>query len=154
MLRAGLDSRGGPDLGIHTGKSSGAIRATSDLSSLRSVRQSTSAQTISTKQLRERESNAKNKRWLCEGSSMRLIGRILTLFLLAAAYLPAHAQQKAYTNEQLASDAVRLEGQVRKDADARLQKPVDQMRREMLAAAARNAMQAALRVLSQTVAPE
>src|SRR5947209_1893927 len=85
---------------------------------------------------------------------MRLIGRILTLFLLAAAYLPAHAQQKAYTNEQLASDAVRLEGQVRKDADARLQKPLDQMRREMLAAAARNDTQAALRMLSQIVAPD
>src|SRR5947209_468754 len=85
---------------------------------------------------------------------MRLIGRILTLFLLAAAYLPAHAQQKAYTNEQLASDAVRLEAQVRKDADGRPQKPVDQLRRDMLTAAARNDTQAALRVLSQTVAPD
>jgi uncharacterized protein YfaS (alpha-2-macroglobulin family) len=85
---------------------------------------------------------------------MRLIGRALTLFLLAAAYLPAQAQQKAYTNEQLASDAVRLEAQVRKDADGRLQKPVDQLRRDMLAAAARNDTPAALRALSQIVVPD
>src|SRR5438270_11390667 len=85
---------------------------------------------------------------------MRLLGRILTLFLLPAAYLPAHAQQKAYMNEQLASDAVRLEAQVRKDADPRLQKPLDQLRRDMLAAATRNDTQAALRVLSQIVAPD
>src|SRR5438270_13183101 len=85
---------------------------------------------------------------------MRLIGRILTLFLLAAAYLPAQAQQKPYTNEQLASDAVRLEAQVRKDADPRLQKPLDQMRRDTLAAAARNDTAAALRVLSQIVASD
>src|SRR5436305_11007588 len=86
---------------------------------------------------------------------MRMIGRALSLFLLLLATLtPAHAQQKAYTNEQLASDAIRLEAQVRKDADARLQKPLDQLRRDMLAAAARNDTQAALRVLSQIVAPD
>ncbi|MBV9066994.1 MAG: alpha-2-macroglobulin family protein, partial [Methylobacteriaceae bacterium] len=86
---------------------------------------------------------------------MRMIGCALSVcLLLAAALTPARAQQKAYTNEQLASDAVRLEAQVRKDADARSQKPLDQLRRDMLAAATRNDTQAVLRTLAQIVAPD
>src|SRR5947209_10509789 len=86
---------------------------------------------------------------------MHMLGRAIALFLLCAATLtPAHAQQKAYTNEQLASDAVRLEAQVRRDADTRGQKPLDQIRRDMVAAATRNDTPAALRALAQIVAPD
>ncbi|MBV9393678.1 MAG: alpha-2-macroglobulin family protein [Methylobacteriaceae bacterium] len=86
---------------------------------------------------------------------MHMLARAISLFLLCAATLtPAHAQQKAYTNEQLASDAVRLEAQVRRDADTRARKPLDQIRRDMVAAAARNDTPAALRALAQIVAPD
>src|SRR5947209_8240088 len=86
---------------------------------------------------------------------MRIIGRVvLPLLLWLGGFAPAHAQQKAYTNEQLASDAVRLEAQVRKDAAVQSPRPLDQIRREVLAAAARNDTNAALRALAQVAAPD
>jgi hypothetical protein len=87
---------------------------------------------------------------------MRILARVLfpLLLVLSAGSFAAYAQQKTYTNEQLASDAVRLEAQVRKDADALPQKPLDQIRRDVLAAAQRNDTNAALRALSQIAAPD
>jgi uncharacterized protein YfaS (alpha-2-macroglobulin family) len=87
---------------------------------------------------------------------MRILARVLfpLLLVLFAGSFAAYAQQKTYTNEQLASDAVRLEAQVRKDADALPQKPLDQIRRDVLAAAQRNDTNAALRALSQIAAPD
>ncbi|MGA8601069.1 MAG: alpha-2-macroglobulin family protein, partial [Beijerinckiaceae bacterium] len=87
---------------------------------------------------------------------MRILARVLfpLLLVLSAGSFAAYAQQKTYTNEQLASDAVRLEAQVRKDADALPQKPLDQIRRDVLAAAQRNDTDAALRALSQIAAPD
>jgi uncharacterized protein YfaS (alpha-2-macroglobulin family) len=85
---------------------------------------------------------------------MRMIGRVLLpVFLFVASVAAAHAQ-KTYTNDELASEAVRLEAQVRKDAEAQPQKPLDQLRRDTLAAAARNDVAAALRALSQIAAPD
>src|SRR5579884_3134308 len=87
---------------------------------------------------------------------MHMIVRVLLSFILlaAGALVPAHAQQKSYVNEQLASDAVRLEAQVRKDADGQPQKPLDQIRRDVVAAAQRNDTAAALRALAQIAAPD
>ena len=86
---------------------------------------------------------------------MRNITRVLLpLLLLVAAFAPAEAQQKTYANEQLASDAVRLEAQVRKDADGQTQKPIEQIRRDVVAAAARNDTAQAARGLSQIAASD
>jgi uncharacterized protein YfaS (alpha-2-macroglobulin family) len=77
-----------------------------------------------------------------------------SLLSLSAGFFPAQAQQKSYTNEQLASDAARLEAQVRKDGETQPPKPLDQIRRDVLAAAVRNDTASALRVLSQIAAPD
>jgi uncharacterized protein YfaS (alpha-2-macroglobulin family) len=82
---------------------------------------------------------------------MRNIARLLLPLCLLLAAAPAAAQQKTYTNEQLASDAVRLEAQVRKDAEGQAQKSVEQIRRDVLAAAVRNDTAQASRALSQLV---
>ncbi len=73
--------------------------------------------------------------------------------LLALLFLSGHAAaQKAYSNDQLASDAIRLEEQVKRDVATAQTRPVEDLRRDAQAALARNDAAGAAKLLAAVAA--
>lgn len=83
---------------------------------------------------------------------MRKLIFIYAMFALTCFSSTAFAQ-KAFTNDDLASDAIRLEDQVKKDAGALSAKTPDQLRKDMQAAVARKDWMAASKIYAAILAP-
>jgi alpha-2-macroglobulin len=82
---------------------------------------------------------------------MRRIIPVLVILALSFFAHPA-AAQKSFTNEDLASDAVRLEEQVKKDGAAFSGRPLDQLRKSAQTAISQGNADYALQVLSGLIA--
>ena len=82
---------------------------------------------------------------------MRQIISLLAILALSFFAYPAVAQ-KSFANEDLASDAVRLEEQVKKDGAAFSGRPLDQLRKAAQTAIAQGNADYALQVLSSLIA--